>query len=513
MSKRSLLGGTIILAIAGLITRILGFVYRIYMSHLIGAEGMGLFQLVFPIYMLGYTLSSAGISVAVSKLVAEENAKKSPANAKKILHLSLVISVGIAWILMMILLLGSNWISQFILKDQRTALSLGILAFSLPFMAAASTLKGYFYGLQEMDHPAASQVIEQIARMASIYFLAGWFIPKGLVYACAVSAIGMTIGEMVSFAYIYIAYKRSQKKKTFSQSSYRVLSTSKGLAAILSIAMPLTMHRGFSSILQSVETIMIPSRLQLFGLSYKTAISLYGQLSGMAMPLIFFPSIITNSLSMTLIPAISEASALKNKHRVEYASAKSLQISLIVGIGTACLFILFSHPLAMLIYRQEDVGKILYSLAWLCPFLYFQSTLGGILNGLGEQMASFRHSIGGSGLRIFIIYFGVPLLGIQGFIWAMILSALLVTSLHLNKIVQKTNLAIDYNLWILKPALAGIGASFITLSIQKHLITPYFSFGLATVLSICFLALVYLLMIGALGCFSREDLKVIRKNM
>lgn len=511
MSKRSLIGGAIILTIAGFITRLLGFVYRIYMSHLIGAEGMGLFQLIFPIYMLGYTLSSSGVSVAVSKLIAEENAKKHPFNVRKILHLSLLLSVGIAWILMMILLLRAEWIGTYILKDPRTGLSLGILGLSIPFMAASSTLKGYFYGLQEMDKPAAAQVFEQLIRMLTIYLIADFFIPKGIVYACAMAAIGMTVGEMISFGYIYICYKRHQHSQgVYKKSS--CITTKKGLQMIFGIAVPITINRGFSSILHSVETIMLPSRLQLFGLSYVEAIRLYGQLSGMAMPLIFFPAILTTSLSMTLIPTISEAHAVKNTHRIQYATSKSLQITAIIGMGTACLFILFSHPLAEMIYHQEEVGTILYSLSWLCPFLYFQHTLSGILNGLGEQMSSFRHTISGSLLCILMIYFVVPLLGLQGFIWALLLSTILVTGLHFRKVLKKTKVSFDLTHWILKPILSCIGAAFIISPLKKHFIIPYFSFAFSTVLSILLLGIVYLLLIGALGCFSRDDLKMLRKN-
>ena len=260
-------------------------------------------------------------------------------------------------------------------------------------MAAASMLKGYFYGLQEMDKPAVAQVFEQLMRMITIYLIADWFIPKGITYACAMAAIGMTVGEFISFSYTYICYKQYQKKQDSFKQKFSSLTTKKGLYAILSIAMPITLNRGFSSILQSIETIMLPTRLQLFGYSYAETIGLYGQFSGMAMPLIFFPSILTTSLAMTLIPTISEAKAIKNTRQIQYSTSKSLQIASLIGMGAACLFILFSHSLGKLIYRQEEVGTILYSLSWLCPFLYFQQTLSGVLNGLGEQIASFRHTI------------------------------------------------------------------------------------------------------------------------
>lgn len=513
MTKHSLIGGAIILTIASFITRILGFIYRIYMSRLIGAEGMGLFQLIFPIYMLGYTLSSSGISVAVSKLVAEENAKRNPANARKILRLSLLVAVGIAWIFMMIVLLKAQQISTYILKDTRTTLALGILGLSVPFMAAASMLKGYFYGLQEMDKPAVAQVFEQLMRMITIYLIADWFIPKGITYACAMAAIGMTVGEFISFSYTYICYKQYQKKQDSFKQKFSSLTTKKGLYAILAIAMPITLNRGFSSILQSIETIMLPTRLQLFGYSYAEAIGLYGQFSGMAMPLIFFPSILTTSLAMTLIPTISEAKAIKNTRQIQYSTSKSLQIASLIGMGTACLFILFSHSLGKLIYRQKEVGTILYSLSWLCPFLYFQQTLSGVLNGLGEQIASFRHTISGALLRMTMIYFIVPLLGLQGLIWSLLVSTIWVTGLHLKRVLQKTHLTFDLSNWILKPILASIGAAFITQPIQKHFIMLHFPFEFSIILSIAFLGIIYLLMIIALGCFSKEDINKIRKNL
>ncbi|WP_058486221.1 stage V sporulation protein B [Defluviitalea phaphyphila] len=511
MAKRTLVTGALILTVANFITRILGFIYRIYMSNLIGAEGMGLFQLVFPVYMLAWTLSASGISLSVSKLIAQENAKREYGNMHRILKISLLLSVLIGTTISFFIYIFAPFIAINIIKESRNILALRILAFAIPFMAAASSIKGYFYGMQEMSKPAISQVLEQIIRMLIIYSLASLFVPKGLSYACALGVIGMCAGEIASFIYIFIAYRSNKSKnKLFKKPSLNLIQAYKSL---LSMAIPLTGNRFITTILNSIENILIPIQLQVFGLSNSEAISIYGQFSGMAMPLIFFPSMFTTSLSMALIPAVSEATAIKNTKRIHHTVSKSIHFTCLIGIGATYLFLIFSKELGLAIYNQHEVGNMLYSMAFICPFFYLQSTLSGILNGLGQQVTTFKHNVIGSIISISFIYFLIPRLGFIGFIWSVIVSSITITLLHLNKVVKFTSISLKLNEWIIKPSLAIIASGLTTKYIMNHYFLTRFSLRPGVFFSLIILAFMYLSFLFILKSISKEDINLIKKGL
>lgn len=511
MSKKNVVTGALILTVASFITRILGFIYRIYMSNLIGAEGMGLFQLIFPIYMLAWTLSASGISLSVSKLIAQENAKREYGNMHRILKISVGLSIGIGCVISAIIYIFAPFLATLVIREPRTILALKILASCVPFMAAASSIKGYFYGMQKMSKPAISQVLEQVTRMMVIYFLAGLFIPKGLSYACALAVLGMCIGEIASFLYIFISYKRNKSKKKLSKKPSLTLFQSYGI--LLSMAIPLTGSRFVTSILSSIENILIPIQLQLFGMTNSEAIGVYGKFSGMAMPLIFFPSMLTGSLSMALIPAVSEASAVKNTKQILRTVSKSIHFTCLIGIGATCIFAVFPKELGLAIYKQADVGSMLYSMAWICPFFYLQSTLGGILNGLGQQMTTFKNNVINSIICISFVYFLIPKLGLLGFIWGVIVSSIVTTLLHLGKVLKFTSITLELNKWIIKPALAATATGLTTKYLMNTYFLAKFPLKFSLFLTLIITCITYIVFLFLLQSISKDDVRMLKDSI
>lgn len=511
MSKKGIVTGALILTAANIITRILGFVYRIYMSNLIGAEGMGLFQLISPIYMLAWSLSASGLQTTVSKLVAQENAKRQYGNMGRILKQSVVLSASIGCILAVFIFFFADWIGFQILKDERTILSLRVLSLAIPFMAAGSCMRGYFYGLQETTKPAIAQVLEQIARMVVIYFLAGIFIPLGLGYACAAAVIGSLVGEVLSFLYVYFTYRYFKRKVGFMQKP--VIGVLAAFHSILAMAIPLTANRAVSTLLQSIENVLIPRQLQTFGMTVSEAMSAYGQLFGMAIPLIFFPSAFITSLSVALVPAVSEAHAVNNNKRIQYTVSKSLHFTALIGVGTLCLFLAFPHELGKVIYNQDGVGDMLYALAWLCPFLYLQHTLTGILNGLGQQTAAFKHNLLGSLINIACIYFYIPKYGLQAFLWGLLASIIVSAGLNLHKTLQCTSIQFDLGNWFLKPGLAAAGTGLTILYLARHYIFPLLGPIWGIIFATTSLVGIYLMFLFLLQCITIDDIRRLRKSV
>ncbi|MDR1664387.1 MAG: polysaccharide biosynthesis protein, partial [Clostridiales bacterium] len=337
INKKSIVTGALILTAAGVITRILGFVYRIYMSNVMGAEGMGLYQLIMPVYSLAWSISCSGFNTAVSKLTAQERAKGEYGNMGRVLKQAVLITASLGCLMSLAVYFCALPLSVYFFKDLRTLLPLRILSLAFPFMAAGTCFRGYFIGLQETFVPAINQVLEQFVRMVVVYLLAARFVPRGLNYACAAAVIGLVCEEVFSLLYVLFAYRRFKAKHKLTKRP--VFTRRKSLALLLGMALPLTANRVTGSLLSAWENVLIPARLQVFGLSPAEAVSEFGRITGMASPLIFFPTAVLTALSVTLVPAVAEAAATGNAGRRAGTASKAVLFAAIAGFGAASLFV------------------------------------------------------------------------------------------------------------------------------------------------------------------------------
>jgi stage V sporulation protein B len=456
MAKKSFVSGVIILMLAGFAVKICGFIYRIYLSNLIGSEGMGLFQLIAPVYSLIILTLTSGISIAVSKMVAHELAQNHYINLRRITCCALVIVLGLGFIISVLFFFNINFIANVILKDSRTYYSLLFLIPCIPVIAAASALKGYFYGVQDVVPTAFSQIAEQVVKIGLVMAMAGFFLNAGLEYACALATIGMAIGEIANFLVLGIVYKVKKKKTDRLKSKEGFIRKRVIVKEIFTTSVPVSFNRFITSIMAAVEFILIPRRLLSGGLSYTYSMMEYGKLTGMAMPLIYFPSLVTSSLATTLVPAISEAMSLKNYRLVNYRISKSVQLTFILGFIFTSIFVSYPNEIGGILYKKEKVGDMLYLLSFTCIFTYLQQTLLGILNGLGKQAISLKNSIIGSAIRIGFVYFSIPVYGIKGYVCGIIISSACVCILNLHTVVKTTGMAIDMKNWVIKPGMVGI---------------------------------------------------------
>lgn len=509
MSKKSLITGTLILTIASLITRLLGFGFRIYQSNVMGAEGMGLYQLLFPIYMLLWAASSAGISIAISKMVAFETTKGEHGNAIHILKTSLYIALPISLTLSLLLYLFAPFIATYYIHEPVTTLSLKILSSCIPFMCIACCLRAYFQGRQEMSISALAQIVEQCGRMLAIYLFSGLFVPLGIEYVCALGVIGMCAGEIFSFILSFTAFKLKRRKLVINKSN---LQTKPVMTKLFNLSLPVTANRFLTSGLQSLENILIPINLQKFGLSSSAALSLYGEFSGMALPLLMFPSMLTSSLSTALVPAISEDVALKNTAKLQRTISKSIQFSSLIGAGATALFLSLYKEIGLACYNLEGVGELLKLLAIICPFLYLQAILTGTMNGLGLQRKTFETNIIGSLACIATIQYLVPQKGIIGFAIAMLLQSGIISIVLLWHVLKNICLPVDVLNWIIRPGLAAACAGFVTININRYYLSTHLSIVPNTLVAILILGLIYLVLIFAFKCVTLDDLKTLKAS-
>ncbi|MCL2361104.1 MAG: polysaccharide biosynthesis protein [Defluviitaleaceae bacterium] len=500
--SRKILTGALTLTIAGVITRVLGFVYRIYMSNLMGAEGMGLYQLIMPVYALAWSISCAGFNTTVSKLTAQERAKGEYGNMGRVLKQSMVITTLLGAGLTIALWYGAGILSEHFFNDARTFLPLRLLALAFPFMAAGTCMRGYFIGLQETKIPAANQVLEQVVRMIVIYFLAARFVPMGLTYAAAAAVIAIVVEEIFSFFFVFISYKVHKKKRRFFKRPS--LSSGQALVLIMGMALPLTGNRVTGSLLTAWENVLIPSRLQMFGLSAAESISEFGRISGMAMPLIFFPTAVLTALSVTLVPAVAEAAAANRLDRITGATSKAMMFASIIGMGAASLFVFLGHELGMAIYNQP-IGMMLRLLGIMCPFIYMQIILSGVLNGLGCQMLIFRNSIISSAISIAFVYLLVPIYGLNAYIFGWLVSLLVVIALGIHKVRQFIPFETPFMNWMVKPIIVAGIAGFTARTLGDRLFFELAGLRIGLVFTIGILAFMYFWGVILSGCISKDE--------
>lgn len=421
-SKNILIRGTILLTTAGILSRLIGFFYRIFLANTIGAEGMGIYQLIFPIYSICLSLCASGIETAISKLTAEKMILHKTREANCIFKTGLGLSVALSLGCSLFLYHNAYWIAKIFLKDLRCTMFLKILSFTIPFASAHACFCGYYFGLHQAVVPAVSQLFEQIFRVFSVWILYQIFLSNHWSVSPAIAVIGIFCGEFSSFM-LTITCFLSKPKKSFSC----YLPAPSYLKEILLHAVPLTSNRIIINLLASMEAFMIPNSLKAYGMESAAALSVYGILNGMALPFILFPNALTGSISTLLLPTVSEYAAAKNINGIRKTLRKTFIFCLLLGLFFLIFFLSFGNLLGTFFFSNETAGNFITVLAWICPFLYLNSTLSATLNGLGLTHITFLNGICSLAIRICSIAFFVPSKGIHGYLFGLLASQLFLT--------------------------------------------------------------------------------------
>ena len=293
----------------------------------------------------------------------------------------------------------------------------------------------------------------------------------------------------------------------------RAQELSKHLKNILILSVPLTANRVIINALQSAEAILIPNNLKVFGLSTSGALSVYGILTGMALPLILFPSTLTNSVSVMLMPAIAEEQAVKNMTAIKRSVYLTIKYCLLLGILFTGVFLAYGHELGFILFDSYAAGNFIVTLSWICPFLFLTSTLGSILHGLGKTLPTFIINVIGLGIRILFVLIFIPKLGILGYLLGLLISQLLITFLCLIAIHRYVKLTFPFTNWIIKPVFSTILAVGISLGFHYYIRKISFTHEIIPLaLSIILLCCSYLFILFMNGSLSYKSFKRIIKK-
>jgi stage V sporulation protein B len=437
MSK--FLKGTFILLIAGLITRVLGFINRIVIARSIGEEGVGLYMMAFPTFILVVTITQLGLPVAISKNIAEAEARGNYAEIKKILVVSLAATITLSLIFTPALILLAPILSTTLFTDPRTYYPLAAIAPVVPVIAISSVLRGYFQGRQNMRPSAVSQILEQFVRITLIAFMTRAFLPYGIEYAAAAAMVASVIGELISLIYLMTAFKlkkRFRLRKNFFQFVHKGKQT---FTDLMEIAIPTMGSRLIGSVSWFFEPIVVVHSLAIAGVAAVTATKQYGALTGFAMPLLMLPSFVTFSLATSLVPAISEANSQNNHKLIEYRLQQALRFAFLTGGLAVIVLYVLADQLMELMYGSAKGSYFIRLMAPFFLFYYFQGPLQAVLQALNLARAAMINSLVGAIVKTAVIFFlaAQPSFGITGAALGIIVGFVLVTILHFATVLKK----------------------------------------------------------------------------
>ena len=411
---------------AGVLSRIIGFFYRIFLSRTIGAEALGIYQLIGPVFSLCFALTASSIQTSISKFVGDAigGCKDSLCGEKKaraFLLLGLVLSCGLSALTGIFMYCNADWIAMHFLGEERCAPLLVLLTYSLLPCCIHACINGYYYGKKNAFVPSLCQLIEQIARVGSVWIIFQVTTEKGIPLTAFHAVCGLVIGECFGLLVSMSALLREKRLPRGSYSTDSVCNRTM-THAFLAMVIPLTINRLSVAFSTSLENLLIPQKLQLYGYSQADALSVYGILSGMTLSIILFPCVLTNSLSVLLLPAISEAKGRANENQIRRTTKKAIRLGLLLGFAFTILFLFTGDMIGNKLFHNALAGRFICRLAWLCPLMYISSLLSSILHGLGRPKQVLFVNLLACLIRIGMIWFLVPGYGIGAYLWGLLLS-------------------------------------------------------------------------------------------
>ncbi|MCG0275801.1 MAG: polysaccharide biosynthesis protein [Thermosediminibacteraceae bacterium] len=514
----SFLKGAMILTAAGFLVKILGAVYRIPLAMMIKDEGMGLYQMAYPIYVTLLSISTAGLPTAISKMVAGEVAVKRYRNAYRVFKVSLAVLTVVGALLTMFLMVNARFLAERVLGNPKAFYPLISISPAIFFVSIMSCFRGFFQGLQDMTPSALSQVIEQLGRVITVFLLATLLLPRGVEYAAAGAAFGPVVGSIAGLLMLVAVYRRKKSNLfgSFTASAEVALENPLHIVwRLFAFAIPITLGGLIIPIMNLADAAIVTRRLQDAGFSVGRATELYGQLTGMAAPLINLPAVMTMSVAASLVPAVSEAVALKNARMVAGRAETGVRITFMFALPAAVGLYILAEPVSLLLYNNSEAGIPLSILSWGIIFLALQQTTTGLLQGVGKTVVPVKNLAFGAILKVVINYTltAVPEINIKGAALGTVVGYLVSSLLNLISAMKWTGMTLHLRNMVIKPSVSAVIMGLAVHYFYGAISTAGAGNGMATLGSVGLGALVYLIVLFVIGGIGEEELSLIPGGM
>ena len=513
-TKKSFLLNTMILTLAGAFARVLGAVYRIFLTRIIGDEGIGLYQMAYNLALLFMTVGMTGLPLSISKLVAEKTAAQDERSTRKVLMISLLLSGALGLLLMAMLGLGASFWVETNLKEPRALMPLRAISPAVLFVFLMAPFRGYFHGRQEMIPRAISDAMEQLVRVIMILTLAMLLLGRGLEAAATGAALGVTLGSMAAFIYLLMLYLKVQHKPVavIGELGIKEESSLALLKRIVLLAIPVTLGSLIWPLMQFVDALIISGRLQTAGFAVQEATALFGRYSGQAGPLVNMPSILTVAVAASLIPSITEAMSRNDNETMRNRANLALKVSTLIALPAALGLNLLSQPVAQILYGSADSAGIIAVYSWVILFLLLYQTSASILQGINKIQVPVISMLIGIGIKTVLTYVlcAIPSINIFGAAVATGLGFAVAVGYNLYKVFQYTEMSLDLQGLVFSPiisaALMGVVVYFV-----YHGMAGRISMLLATAISVLLGIVVYGVALLVSGGLRKDELQAIPK--
>lgn len=436
----------ILLTAVNLLLRFVGTSFQVYLSGRIGAEGIGLLQLVMSVGALVMVAGMAGIRTATMYLTAEEMGRKRPERVSWVLSgcilYSLTISIAIAaGVYCFAPQIAKHWIG-----NEKVVDSVRMFAAFLPINCLCGVMVGYFTGANRIGTLAAVEVAEQICTMACTILLLTCWAGKDAVKSCQAVIAGSGVGTCLTLTTLVILRLLER-----GNTSHKISVASR----LYHTAVPLALADNLRTGITTVENLMVPKRLALYS-GVASPLAAFGTVCGMVFPILTFPMAILFGLTELLIPELARCNAAGSQHRIFYLVQRSLKIALLFGTFCSCLLFLLAEPLCMKLYGSKDAGTYLQWFAPLAILLYCDAVTDAMIKGLGEQKASVRYNICTNAMDVTLLYFLLPNMGVGGYFISFAVTHVINFALSLGRLLKITGLTIQMHVPVLTVLSGGL---------------------------------------------------------
>ena len=424
----SFLKGTLILTVASFVVKVIGSLNWIFVSRILGGEGIGLYQMAFPIYFFAMSISQAGVPVAISIITAERVALKDVFGARRVFRISMTLMVFTGLLFSLLTYFGAGWLIEWqFIRDPRAYMAVVALSPTIFFVTLLASSRGYLQGWQRMTPTAVSQIVEQIFRVLTMVLFASLLLPMGLDYAAAGASLGAFAGAIGGL--LVLVYYHWKLDKDIEREYGPNLAPPQGEAPaplgaivrrIFSLALPVSAASIMLPIVSNLDLLIVPQRLEVAGYTVPQATELFGYLTGMAVPLVNLATILTASLAVSIVPAISEARALKDTQRVYNQTAAAVRISNFVCFPAFVVVFVLATPISTLIYNAPGAGPAVLVSSFSIVLLGLHQVSTAVLQGLGHPKIPMINMILAAAVKVALnwILTAIPWLGIMGAAWA-----------------------------------------------------------------------------------------------
>ena len=509
-SNNKFLKGTLILTVSSIVVKVIGSLNWIILSRVLGGEGIGLYQMGFPIYLMAITLSSAGIPVAISIITAEKLAQKDFLGAKRVFNVSLRLLFVTGLVFASALFFGAHWlIDNHWIRDSRAYYSIIALAPAVFFVTFLASFRGYLQGWQIMTPTAASEIVEQLMRVVTMIVFANMFMPHGLAYAAGGARMGAGVGAFCALLVLMWFYGRLKQKLKADLQQQNPLATRESARAIISrllrLALPVSMSSLMLPVVANLDLLIVPQRLEAAGFHISQATEFFGYLTGMAVPLINLATIFTAAMTISLVPAISESRALNDVFGIRAKTRTAFRVALIITCPCFVGMYFLAEKIAALIYNAPGAADAIQTMSVGILLLGLHQISTGILQGLGRTSIPVINMILAAAVKVFLSWTltAIPTLGIKGAAMATVVDFGLAAVLNMIFIYKYTGFALSFS-GVFKPAVsaAAMGAAV------YGVITLAVSWGAWAILAAIAVAVpVYGGVLLAVGGMGKDDLE------